>query len=143
MFTEFLTWLVDLDKDPKTFKIVGAGDRQLGTTAIEDIAGFTAHVLTTLPSSRLANSIFRIQGDRLTLNEAALRLANHNPELKVVHVEDVGDAFKNSLQTFVESGWADTRYDPVTKKNIEGLDGKDNELWEGHVWKTFKDVHGV
>jgi len=34
-----------------------------------DVARYVAHVLTTLPASKLEWRIFRIEGDRLTFNE--------------------------------------------------------------------------
>jgi len=40
-------------------------------SAIDDICGFTAHVLTTLSPSKLAYSIFHIEGERASLSGIA------------------------------------------------------------------------
>lgn len=44
--------------------IAGDGKAPISFTTRTDIAHFVGHVLTTLPAERLANSIFRIEGDR-------------------------------------------------------------------------------
>ena len=44
--------------------IGGEGKAIISFTTRTDIAHFVGHVLTVLPAERLANSIFRIEGDR-------------------------------------------------------------------------------
>lgn len=44
--------------------IGGEGKAPISFTTRTDIARFVGHVLTKLPAERLANSVFRIEGDR-------------------------------------------------------------------------------
>lgn len=44
--------------------INGKGDALVSFTARTDLARFVAHVLTALPAERLANRVFRIEGER-------------------------------------------------------------------------------
>jgi len=123
-FISFFPWLVELDSGK--FKILGKGQSKASYTAPEDIAGFVAHILTTLPPSELANKIFRIQGAHLTLLEIAALLGHEND---VEHVDSFPDEFKTFLHNLIESGEGSTG-------------GTSNHLWEGHQWKGFKDVLG-
>jgi len=121
-FTSFIPWLVDLESGK--FKILGKGQSKASFTALEDIAGFTAHILTTLPPSQLTNAIFRIQGSHVTLLEIAAILGHEND---VEHVESFPDQFRTFLHKHIESGNGSTG-------------GNSNHLWEGHKWKEVKDV---
>lgn len=104
--------------------------------------GFVAHVLTTLPASKLDNSVFRLQGDRATLLELG-------PILKttVEHVDKVpgpgGDIATYLQKNLLETGFGSTGWD--AGKGQEGTDkaGSTNGLWEGHHWKTIKEVLNV
>jgi len=121
-FITFIPWLVDLESGK--FKILGKGQTKASFTAPDDIAGFTAYVLTTLPPSQLANAIFRIQGSHVTLVEVAGILGHEND---IEHVDSFPDAFKSFLHNHIESGNGSTG-------------GDSNHLWEGHKWKEIKDA---
>lgn len=123
-FISFLPWLVELDSGK--FKILGKGQTKASFTAPDDISGFIAHVLTTLPPSELANKIFSIEGAHLTLLEIAAAIGR---EKDVEHVASIPDEFKTLLHHHIESGEGTTG-------------GTSNHLWEGHQWKGINDVLG-
>jgi len=139
LFTEFAPWLggIDGQGNKDTFKVAFSGEKALSTTSISDIAGYVAYVLTHLPASTLADKAFRIEGERLTLVEFAERLAKKNG-WKVEKTEVGG--FQQILQDVTEQGKAVSTFDYSTGRDSESLD---NDLWEGHVWKKVKDVHGA
>jgi len=124
-FTHWTPWLVELDSGK--FKIVGKGETKGSFTAIEDIAGFTAHVLTTLPPPKLENAIFRIEGANTSLREIAALYGN---AVQIEYVDKLSDDFKTMLQGLFESG-----------KGATG--GTSNDLWEGHQWKGIKEVLNI
>ncbi|KAJ7480043.1 hypothetical protein B0H11DRAFT_2157982 [Mycena galericulata] len=68
LFTEFIPFLTGYSDHGK-IRIVGKGEAPVSFTSIEDVAGFVAHVLTTLPASELANRGFRLEGDWVSLND--------------------------------------------------------------------------
>ncbi|KAJ7173606.1 hypothetical protein C8R46DRAFT_991414 [Mycena filopes] len=141
-FTEFIPWFVGLGAHGK-IQIVGKGDAPVSFTSIPDIAGFVAHVLTTLPPSALENRILRLEGERSTLNALGLLF-----KTSVEHVDAVtGEAgeLKTMLQKLADSGGASTGWDAVNQKEREGADaaGSANALWAGHQWKTIKEVHNL
>ncbi|EIM81244.1 NAD-P-binding protein [Stereum hirsutum FP-91666 SS1] len=65
VFSPFL----GLDIKNGSVKISGDGNVPISFTAREDIARYMAHVLTSLPAETLEWRIFRIEGDRQTLND--------------------------------------------------------------------------
>jgi len=122
LFANFIPWLVELDSG--IFKILGKGETKGSFTAVKDISGFTAHVLTTLPPSELQNAVFKIQGASASLNEIGALLEGKYP---VEHVDKLDGELSTHLQQIVESGQGNTG-------------GTSNGLWEGHQWKTIKEV---
>ncbi|KAJ7638123.1 hypothetical protein B0H17DRAFT_1164025 [Mycena rosella] len=141
-FTEFIPWLVGY-ADHGKIRIVGKGEVRVSFTSIGDIAGYVAYVLTTLPASELENRIFRIEGDRASLNDLGLLFTT-----SVEHVDEItgDDGFlKTLLLGLVDTGAGSTGWDEATK--TEGLGsqaaGSANALWPGHQWKTIKDVHNL
>ncbi|KAJ6630981.1 hypothetical protein B0H10DRAFT_1773468 [Mycena sp. CBHHK59/15] len=141
MFTEFIPWLVGFGDHGK-IRVVGKGDAPASFTAIPDIAGFVAYVLTTLPPSELENRVFRLEGDRASMNDLG-------PLFKttVEHVDTIpGEAgeLKTSLLALVDTGACSTGWDQVKKAegSGSGAAGSGNALWPGQ-WKTIKDVHNV
>ncbi|KDQ14394.1 hypothetical protein BOTBODRAFT_174875 [Botryobasidium botryosum FD-172 SS1] len=122
LFIDFIPWAAEIDSGK--FKILGKGESKVTVTAAEDIAGFTAYILTNLPPSKLQNAAFRIQGAYVTLREVAALYGDAYP---IEHVDKFEDAFKTGLQSVIESGAATTG-------------GTSNELWEGHQWKGIKEV---
>lgn len=96
-----------------------------------------AHVLTTLPSSKLDDSVFRIEGERATL----LEVAAVYPDKPVVHAESFeNDAFKTRLHSVIASGGASTRWDVPAGGELTGAAGNSNNLWEGHKWLSIKEA---
>lgn len=104
--------------------------------------GFVAHVLTALPASQLDNTVFRLQGDRATLLELG-------PILKtpVEHADKVpgpGGEHSTYIQAnLLEAGFGSTGWD--ASRGQEGTDkaGSTNDLWEGHRWKTIREVLNI
>ncbi|KAF8207136.1 serine carboxypeptidase S28-domain-containing protein [Mycena galopus ATCC 62051] len=120
------------------------GETPASFTAIPDIAGFVAHVLTTLPASELEDRILRLEGERSTLNGLAT-LFNTSVE----HVEgftgDPTSEFKTGLHLALNSGAESTGWDGVKKAEGTGSNaaGSGNALWPGHQWKSIKEVHNL
>ncbi|KAJ7758860.1 hypothetical protein DFH07DRAFT_818097 [Mycena maculata] len=141
-FTEFIPWLVGYSDHGK-IRIVGKGEVPVSFTSIGDIAGFVAYALTTLPPSELENRIFRLEGDRKSLNELG-------PLFKttVEHVDEItGEAggLKTHLLATVDTGAGSTGWDAVNKVEGSGSKaaGSANAVWKGHQWQTIKDVHNI
>ncbi|KDQ14396.1 hypothetical protein BOTBODRAFT_32856 [Botryobasidium botryosum FD-172 SS1] len=118
----YIPGLVELQSGK--FRIVGKGETKISFTAIEDIAGFTAHVLTTLPPSELKDAIFRIQGECVTLREVA---DMYGDTVQVEYVESLSNEFVTMVQRGMNAGAGATG-------------GTSNDLWEGHQWKGIKEV---
>ncbi|KAJ7454678.1 hypothetical protein FB451DRAFT_1049477 [Mycena latifolia] len=140
MFTEFIPWLVGYSDHGK-IRIVGKGEVPVSFTSIGDIAGFVAYVLTTLPPSELENRIFRLEGDRASLNELGAQF-----KTSVEHIDSItGEAgeLKTILLAIVETGAGSTGWDAAAKNEGSGnkAAGSANALWPGHQWKSIKDVH--
>ncbi|KAL0577558.1 hypothetical protein V5O48_004421 [Marasmius crinis-equi] len=72
-FLSFVPWFTGHLENGKV-NIVGKGETTLSFTDVADIAGFVAHILTTLPPSELENRTFRIEGESATFVEVAKKL---------------------------------------------------------------------
>ncbi|KAJ3822164.1 hypothetical protein EV361DRAFT_366482 [Lentinula raphanica] len=138
-----LKWVTGLDTN-HVVNIIGKGETPFSTTNEEDIGGFVAHVLTTLPptSPLLKNQCLRMEGDRVTIRDLA-RIFNQPiefiPEGDEVPAKTPEEAaFKTFLQIEVESGMASTGWDRLNERE-RGDAGSANRLWEGHVWKKVED----
>ncbi|KAJ7150868.1 hypothetical protein C8R43DRAFT_864925, partial [Mycena crocata] len=138
LFLEAVPLLLSLTEGK--VKIVGKGDAPVSFTAIPDIAGFVAHVLTTLPPTELEDRIFRLQGDRASLNGVA---AQFNAAIEYVTVieGEMGEVL-TGLQTLLDIGMGSTGWDTVSMADGTGARaaGSANVLWPGHHWKTLKEV---
>ncbi|KAJ7178003.1 hypothetical protein C8R46DRAFT_1075566 [Mycena filopes] len=135
-FFDAITWLVDYD-DHKTFKIIGKGEAPVSFTAIDDVVGFLAYVLTTLPPSELENRILRLEGERASLKAVAALF-----KAPIEYVESIqGQPAKTALLGIADIGAASTGWDFANKKEGSGSNaaGSANALWPGHQWKTIKD----
>lgn len=100
-------------------------------------------MLTTLPPSELVNSIFRLEGDRLSLNDLATQL-----KATVEHVAYIDGAtgpFRTYLFGILDSGAGSTGWDEATKTEGSGINGagSSNALWPGHHWRTAKEVLNI
>ncbi|KAJ7184464.1 hypothetical protein C8R46DRAFT_1064127 [Mycena filopes] len=139
VFIEFIPWLTGYPEHNK-IQIVGKGEAPASFTAIADIAGFVAHVLTTLPPAELENRVFRLEGERRSLKDLA-RLLNTTIE----HLEripgEMGE-FKTRLSAAVSLGAGSTGWDMAAKREGTGANaaGSANVLWPDHQWKSIKEV---
>ena len=78
------------------------GRQKISFTHIEDIAGFTAYVITHLQLSQLANKIFRIEGESATMPEISKLYA---PKFAVENIDGLTGnygEFKNCLRGLIE-----------------------------------------
>ncbi|KAJ6585730.1 hypothetical protein B0H19DRAFT_1250509 [Mycena capillaripes] len=142
IFIEFIPWIVAYGDHGK-FRITGKGDTSVSFTSISDIAGFVAHILTTLPASELVNRIFRVEGKRASLNSIAVQF-----NASVKHVDSIngeGGQFKTGLQGVIDTGAGSTGWDVANKAEGTAINaaGNANALWAGHHWKTIKEVHNL
>ncbi|KAG2120498.1 uncharacterized protein F5147DRAFT_662174 [Suillus discolor] len=145
LFHDFVPWLTALAETGK-FHIVSKGDMPGSFTAISDVAGYVAHILTTQPPSRLLDVEVRIEGQRATLSEIS---ALYKGSVPVVHcdalpIEGVLAAdVRTSYQQGFDVGRASCGWNPDTKTDDAELASKDNSLWEGHRWLTIGEVLGL
>ncbi|KAK7045259.1 NmrA domain-containing protein [Favolaschia claudopus] len=140
-FTEGIPWLTSYDTHKKVL-IRGTGDVPVSYTSIPDIAGFVAHVLTTLPPAQLHNRIFRLEGGRATFKE----LATEYYKTTFEHVKQLPEGpaveMKEAVLSLLESGAGSTGWDDANKRERTGDEaaGSGNRLWEGHKWQGIRDV---
>ncbi|EGO02741.1 hypothetical protein SERLA73DRAFT_176091 [Serpula lacrymans var. lacrymans S7.3] len=141
LFHEYVPWLAAVPETGK-FLIVGSGKTPASYTAIEDVAGFLAHVLTTLSPSKLHNASFRIEGERGSLSDVAkLYEGKAAVEYTDAIPAEVPDApVRNYLQHKFEEGAASTGFEFALGRDGKEPAGSSNALWEGHHWKTLKEV---
>ncbi|KAJ7184436.1 hypothetical protein C8R46DRAFT_1299429 [Mycena filopes] len=139
LFIEFIPWLTGYPEHGKV-RVVGKGEVPISFTAITDIAGFVAHVLTTLPSAELKNPEFRLEGERASLKDLA-RQFNTTVEYVDRIPGEMGEV-KTLLAAALDIGMGSTGWDVVNKREGTGMDaaGSANPLWPGHRWKSIKEV---
>ncbi|KAJ7694625.1 hypothetical protein B0H17DRAFT_1009190 [Mycena rosella] len=142
MFTDDVPWLVGHSEHGK-ITVVGKGEVPVSFTAVADITGFVAHVLTTLPRSELENRVFRLEGDRASMND--LGVLFNSPVEHVDRITGEAGDLKTLLLAIINTGAGSTGWDEATKAKGSGIEaaGSANALWPGHQWKTIKDVHGL
>ncbi|KAJ7498111.1 hypothetical protein B0H11DRAFT_1998719 [Mycena galericulata] len=142
LFIESIPWVTGYAEHGK-IRIVGKGEVPVSFTATEDIAGFVAHVLTTFPPSELENRVFRLEGDRASLNDLGAQF-----KTTVEYVDritgDAGDV-KTLLLSYMDTGAGSTGWDEGIKAEGSGSKaaGSAKAFWPGHTWKTIKDVHNL
>ncbi|KAH7928778.1 NAD(P)-binding protein [Leucogyrophana mollusca] len=141
VFIDWIPYLFALDETGK-LNIIGEGSSPATVTAVSDITGFLAYVLTHLPPSQLHNATFRIQGERKTLRELA---ALYGDRVPVVDISEFPSSVKNGapravLQAIFNSGIGSTGFDAAEGKDDEQRAGSSNSLWPGHQWRTVKEV---
>jgi len=106
-------------------------------------AGFTVHVLTSLPPSSLHNTTFRIQGERASLSAiGALYYEAGDPPIPVVHVDKLpeGSERQTLAQNKFSRGHGSTGWDYYLGKDVPENADSGNKAWEGHRWKTIREV---
>ncbi|KAF8169000.1 hypothetical protein K438DRAFT_1730376 [Mycena galopus ATCC 62051] len=135
-FTEGIPYL--LGYSTGQLVIVGKGEVPVSFTAVPDIAGFVAHVLTSLAPSKLDDHIFRLEGERTSLNDLGVQL-----NVPVKHVDRIdGEEAKTGLLKLLDSGAGSTGWDEENQREKTGSDaaGSGNAFWPGHSWKSIKEV---
>ncbi|KAJ7503225.1 hypothetical protein B0H11DRAFT_1853397 [Mycena galericulata] len=142
LFTEYIPWLVGYP-EPGKFRIVGKGDAQASFTSVTDIAGFVGYILTSLPPSELNDHIFRLEGDRASLQDLAMRF-NTTAE-HVARIEGEEGEAKTAVSIILSSGAGSTGWDAIIEADRSGDEGagSGNKVWPGHVWRSIKDVLDV
>lgn len=145
LFQDFVPWLTALTETGK-FHIVSKGDMPGSFTAISDVAGYVAHILTTQPPSRLLDVEVRIEGQRTTLLEIS---ALYKGSVPVVHCDALPTEgvlaadVRTRYQQGFDVGKASCGWNPDTETDDAELASKDNSLWEGHRWLTIGEVLGL
>ena len=137
----FVPWLTNVDSGKFTIA-GGKGDTKASFTDPEDIAGFTAYIITHLSPAELSNKAFRIEGEHASLLDIA---GYYGSKVPIEYVDRLDDEFKTFLQGLINSGKGTTGYDIPTGKELTGSDaaGASNALWPGHHWKGIKEVLGL
>lgn len=109
------------------------------------LSGFVAYVLTTLPASSLHNATFRIQGERTSLASIGALYEERSHPVPVVHVTELPEGFvkQTFLQSKFEEGRLSSGWDNYTDKDVPESADSGNKVWEGHKWKTVKEVLGL
>lgn len=125
--------------DTGKFKIsAGRGDTKASFTNSEDVAGFTAYIVTHLSPSELTNKIFRIEGEHANM----LDIAGYYDSMPVEYVNGFDDEFKTILQGAINTGKGSVAYDIASGKELTGSDAA-GALWPGHHWKGIKETLGL
>ncbi|KAG6837993.1 hypothetical protein H0H93_008387 [Arthromyces matolae] len=107
-------------------------------TSVEDVAGFTAYVLTNFHPVQLEYITFRIQGQSASLTEVASLLG-----MGIEHVEEMpshGFSLAQPIQEYMETGGGSTGWNPGEGREGEEKAGSSNQLWESHRWKSVREV---
>lgn len=138
MFMEFVPLFAGVDTGK--FLVLGKGDASFSTTALDDVAGFTAHVLTSLPPAKLHDATFRIEGERTSFNKVGALYASKN--IPVEHVISLPEGYvkQTLLQSLFEQGRGSSGWDNYADKDIPENAHSGNAAWPGHQWKTVKEV---
>ncbi|KAH7910378.1 hypothetical protein BJ138DRAFT_110179 [Hygrophoropsis aurantiaca] len=143
LFMHFIPMIAAVPETGK-FLILGEGKTPASFTAAEDIGGFLAHVLTTLPPRKLHNAVFRIEGQRSTMLEISELYSGRNHVERVESIPSDVPLYqvRQNLQSQFELGACSTGWDPAKGKELEGDEaaGSANVHWKGHQWKTVKEV---
>ncbi|KAF7310461.1 NmrA domain-containing protein [Mycena chlorophos] len=125
------------------FTIIGSGEVPVSFTSLADITGFVVYVLTSLAPSQLENKVFRVQGDRTTLNDLAPLFST-----TVEHVTELEGPMAAEIKGFMlvaDSGAGSTGWNGLEGKEGTGdaAAGSANKLWEGHHWTTIKELFNL
>jgi hypothetical protein len=138
MFMEFIPLFTGVDTGK--FLILGKGDASFSTTALDDVAGFTAHVLTSLPPAKLHDATFRVEGERTSFNKVGALYASKN--IPVEHVTSLPEGYvkQTLLQGLFEQGRGSSGWDNYADKDVPEDAHSGNAAWPGHQWKTVKEV---
>jgi len=142
-FIEFIPWLtgVELGK----FHLMGDHTVSSSFTSLDDVAGFLAHVLTALPAESLHNATFRIEGDRTSLASIGALYEARDAPVPVVHVSELPEGFvkQTFLQSKFDEGRLSSGWDNYEDKDIPETADSGNKIWEGHKWRSVREVLGL
>ncbi|KAJ7184437.1 hypothetical protein C8R46DRAFT_1172640 [Mycena filopes] len=138
LFIEVIPWVMGYSEHG-TIRMVGKGEAPTSFTAVEDIAGFVAHVLTTLPPVELENRTFRLEGERRSLNDLG-KIFNTTVEHLDAIPGEMGEFKTLLLKTM--NGAGSSGWNAEENKEGSGLDaaGSAKQFWPGHQWKGIKEV---
>ncbi|KAG2132355.1 hypothetical protein DEU56DRAFT_757334 [Suillus clintonianus] len=138
MFIEFIPQFTGVDTGK--FLVLGKGEASFSTTALDDVAGFTAHVLTSLPPAKLHDATFRIEGERTSFNKVGALYASKN--IPVEHVTSLPEGYvkQTLLQGLFEKGLGSSGWDNYADKDFPENANSGNAAWPGHQWKSVKEV---
>ncbi|KAJ6478758.1 hypothetical protein C8R47DRAFT_1219309 [Mycena vitilis] len=156
VLVEFIPWLTGYAEHGK-IRIV---EEPVSFTSISDVAGALSifnklrdsyklfqvllFILTTVSPSELENRVFRLQGERLSLNEPGSLF-----KTSVEHVDSIvgpaGDVKTELFVLFRKAGAGTTGWDEANQVERSGADaaGSANALWPGHHWRSIKEVHNL
>ncbi|KAH7884910.1 hypothetical protein F5I97DRAFT_1517774 [Phlebopus sp. FC_14] len=142
-FHHSIPWLTGV-RETGIIYIVGEGATPQSYTAVSDVAGYTAHVLTTTTQtlSNLFDVELRIEGQRATLTELAalyegvpIKFVDALPR-DTLYFSEVREYLQNNGDRGIgSSGW-----DWITCTDDEGRARQGNILWPGHRWLTAQEV---
>ncbi|KAH7884867.1 hypothetical protein F5I97DRAFT_1938196 [Phlebopus sp. FC_14] len=141
-FHHSIPWLTGV-RETGIIYIVGEGATPQSYTAVSDVAGYTAHVLTTTQTlSNLFDVELRIEGQRATLTELAtlyegvpIKFVDALPR-DTLYFSEVREYLQNNGDRGIgSSGW-----DWITCTDDEGRARQGNILWPGHRWLTVQEV---
>lgn len=138
IFMEFIPQFTGVDTGK--FLVLGKGDASFSTTALDDVAGFSAHVLTSLPPAKLHDATFRVEGERTSFNKVGALYASKN--IPVEHVTSLPEGYvkQTLLQGLFEQGRGSSGWDNYADKDIPENAHSGNAAWPGHQWKSVKEV---
>ncbi|KZO98445.1 NAD-binding protein [Calocera viscosa TUFC12733] len=118
-------------------EIGGMGNGLMSLTSRRDIARYVVHVTTSLPPTKLHNHVFKMEGDRTTLNRAlAAYEAQTGKSLDITYVplEELKERTKGSpaefRYIFAKRLDSDTTYGLEEEMNVDWPDFKPQKIVE-------------
>ncbi|KAJ7593629.1 hypothetical protein C8J56DRAFT_853325 [Mycena floridula] len=141
-FFSYVPWLTEFNVNGKINIIKKySGTQQITWTADQDIGGFVAHVLTTLPAKDLEFKEFRLQGQRASFVEISSLLNKEIARVDELPEGGEDNKYKVMLLEELETGFGSTGWDASIKgEGAEGA-GSANKLWPGHEWITLQQFY--
>ncbi|KAI6018326.1 hypothetical protein EDC04DRAFT_464263 [Pisolithus marmoratus] len=143
VFIEFIPWLTAVELG--RFHLLGQQNEPASFTSLDDVSGFVAHILTTFPPSSLHDATYRIEGDRISLEAIGALYEARSPPVPVVHLDKLPDGFDK--QTYLQTKFAEGRlsvgWDNYLGRDFPENAASGNKAWEGHQWKTVREVLGL
>ncbi|KAG9314731.1 hypothetical protein JVU11DRAFT_5540 [Chiua virens] len=88
---------------------------------------------------------FRLQGERTSLAAIGALYEARDPPVPTVHVTELPAGFDKQtfLQKKFEQGRLSVGWDNYADKDVPENAGTGNKAWEGHKWKSVKEVLGL